>query len=155
THRQASLSSRGYSPRMESEDFLRAIAAAPEHRAVRVGYIGSAETRSFTARELRRLESLGQQLTLHMDNAKLYADLREHVDRLNSERDLRERFVSVLAHDLRGPLSSAKMSAQILMQYPELLDERRDLAIKIDRNLDRTDRMIRDLLDANRIRAGG
>ncbi len=62
--------------------------------------------------------------------------------------------MSVLAHDLRGPLSAAKMSSQILMQHPERLDERRDLAMKIARNIDRTDRMIRDLLDANRIRAG-
>jgi len=34
------------------------------------------------------------------------------------------------------------------------VDERRDLAVRIDRNIERVDRMIRDLLDANRIRAG-
>jgi signal transduction histidine kinase len=124
------------------------------HRLVGVMYVGLAETRSFTAREIRRLDWLGQQLVLHLDNAKLYADLQGHIERLDDERDLRERFVSVLAHDLRGPLSAAKMSAQILMETPERLDERRDLAIKIDRNIERTDRMIRDLLDANRIRAG-
>jgi signal transduction histidine kinase len=37
---------------------------------------------------------------------------------------------------------------------PASLDERRELAVKIARNIDRVDRMIRDLLDANRIRAG-
>jgi signal transduction histidine kinase len=42
----------------------------------------------------------------------------------------------------------------MLVRHPERLDERRDLALKIDRNIDHTDRMIRDLLDANRIRAG-
>jgi signal transduction histidine kinase len=46
------------------------------------------------------------------------------------------------------------MNAQLLMAHPERLDQRRDLALTIDRNLERTDRMIRDLLDANRIRAG-
>lgn len=46
------------------------------------------------------------------------------------------------------------MSAQVLVQRPDRLDERRELALRIDRNLERADRMIRDLLDANRIRAG-
>jgi signal transduction histidine kinase len=46
------------------------------------------------------------------------------------------------------------MSSKVLTQHPERLDERRELAVRIERNIDRTDRMIRDLLDANRIRAG-
>jgi len=37
---------------------------------------------------------------------------------------------------------------------PASLDERRELAVKINHNIQRVDRMIRDLLDANRIRAG-
>jgi signal transduction histidine kinase len=118
-------------------------------------YVGLTEERSFTAREVRRLESLGYQLTIHLDTATLYSELRERIDELDSERQLRERFVSILAHDLRGPLSAAQMSAQSLAAHPEGLDERRDLASRVARNIDRTDRMIRDLLDANRIRAGG
>jgi signal transduction histidine kinase len=133
---------------------LLGLRLPPRRRLLGILYIGVTEKRSFTARETHRLESLGQHLTIHLDNARLYAELREQIDQLSSERDLRERFVSVLAHDLRGPLSAAKMSAQILVQHPERLDTRRDLALKIDRNLERTDRMIRDLLDANRIRAG-
>jgi signal transduction histidine kinase len=125
------------------------------HRLLGVMYIGLSEApRAFTDREIRLLQYLGIQLTLHLDNAKLYADLREHIERLHSERELREQFVSVLAHDLRGPISAAKMSALLLIRHPESLDVRRELAVRIDRNIDRTDRMIRDLLDANRVRAG-
>jgi signal transduction histidine kinase len=93
-------------------------------------------------------------LTLHLDSAALLERLGDSVAALRRERDVRERFVSVLAHDLRGPLSAAKVAAHVLIQHPEKLDERRDLAIRIDRSIDRTDRMIRDLLDASRIRAG-
>lgn len=133
---------------------LLGVRLPQRHRLLGTMYVGTKETRTFTAREVHRLESLGHHLTIHLDNARLYADLRQHIDQLDSERDLRERFVSVLAHDLRGPLSAAKMASQILMRHPERLDERRDLAMRIDRNIDRTDRMVRDLLDANRIRAG-
>ncbi|GEL75615.1 sensor histidine kinase [Myxococcus virescens] len=127
----------------------------PSHRAlVGIMYVGLAEVREFTAREKARLLSLGQQLSVHMDNAKLYANLREKIEALQAERALREHFVSVLAHDLRGPLSAAKSGAQLLMRHPERLDQRRDLALRIDRNIERTDQMVRDLLDANRIQAG-
>ncbi|WP_141620335.1 ATP-binding protein [Myxococcus sp. AB036A] len=127
----------------------------PPHRAlVGIMFVGLTEVREFTAREKARLLSLGQQLGVHLDNAKLYAKLREKIEALQAERALREHFVSVLAHDLRGPLSAAKSGAQLLMRHPERLDQRRDLALRIDRNIERTDQMVRDLLDANRIQAG-
>jgi signal transduction histidine kinase len=82
--------------------------------------------------------------------------LTKEVQELRTERDRRERFVSVLAHDLRGPLGAAKIALQLLtMSAGGNGDTRRqELLRRIDRNLGRTDRMIRDLLDANRIRAG-
>ena len=127
----------------------------PLHRElVGILYIGLSEVREFTAREKGRLLSLSQQLSIHLDNAKLYASLREKIEALQDERALREHFVSVLAHDLRGPLSAAKSGAQLLIRHPERLDQRRDLALRIDRNIERTDQMVRDLLDANRIRGG-
>jgi signal transduction histidine kinase len=79
---------------------------------------------------------------------------RVHVERLDAEQRVRERFVSLLAHDLRGPLSSATLAARLLADRPEHLEQRRDLALRIERGMLRMDRMIRDLLDANRLRAG-
>ncbi|RKH52963.1 histidine kinase [Corallococcus sp. AB049A] len=127
----------------------------PPHRAlVGVMFVGLTEVREFSPREKARLISLGQQLSVHLDNAKLYAKLREKIEALQVERGLRERFVSVLAHDLRGPLSSAKSGAHLLLRHPERLDQRRDLALRIERSIERTDQMVRDLLDANRLQAG-
>jgi signal transduction histidine kinase len=117
-------------------------------------YVGIAEARAFTARESRRLEVLAEQLVTHLDTAVLFDRLTATIERLRKEQSIREHFVAVLAHDLRGPLSAAKLGAELLSREPESLDARRDLAVRIDRNLDRLDRMIRDLLDANRIRAG-
>jgi signal transduction histidine kinase len=133
---------------------LQGIRLPPHYRLFGVLYVGLQDERVLTARELRRLEALGDRLTLHLDNAKLYTDLREQVAELGLERDLRERFVSILAHDLRGPLSAAKMSSQVLLRRPERLDERQALAVRIERSLERMDRMIRDLLDVSRVRAG-
>lgn len=116
--------------------------------------VGMREERRFTSIELRILEDLSGRLMFQLETARRIADLEEQVNQLQSEREFRERYVSSVAHDLRGPLATAKMSAQALIGHPERLDERRELAVKIDRNIDRTDRMIRDFLDASRIRAG-
>jgi signal transduction histidine kinase len=120
---------------------------------VGVLYVGRAGEQ-FTVQDARRLEVLTDVLAVHLENAALYAALRERIAGYESERQLRETFVSVLAHDLRGPLSIARIGAALLMKAPERLDERHDLAARIVTAVDRTDAMVRDLLDANRIRAG-
>jgi PAS domain S-box-containing protein len=76
------------------------------------------------------------------------------VEKLTRERDLRERFVATLTHDLRTPLTAAKLSAQVLAR--RLTDSPSSVrtATKIEEHIDRADAMIRDLLDANRINAG-
>lgn len=116
--------------------------------------LGLTAERRFTGQEMGCLHTLAERLVFHLEHARRIADLEAEVMGLRSERELRERYVSSVAHDLRGPLAAAKMCAQALASRPERLDERRDLASKIDHNIDRTDRMIRDFLDASRIRAG-
>ncbi|HZH13749.1 MAG TPA: PAS domain-containing protein [Archangium sp.] len=81
-------------------------------------------------------------------------ELESALSRLESERDLRERFVATLTHDLRTPLTAAKMGAQLLARKASDPDAVLKSAVRIGESLDRADRMIRDLLDANRIRAG-
>lgn len=70
-------------------------------------------------------------------------------------QDLRDRFVSALTHDLRSPLSAARMSAQLLQrqEQPDAAQVRKYTAKMIE-SLDRANRMIENLLDANRIQAG-
>ncbi len=80
--------------------------------------------------------------------------LRESFSKLQEERALRERFVSTLAHDLRTPLTATKMSAQLLLRNADDPVRLQKLAGRIADNIDRADQMIRDLLDANRLKAG-
>ena len=124
------------------------------NRLLGVMDVGIAETREPTARELRRITSLGERIALHLENARLVAELQDKIGSLNVETALRERFVSMLAHDLRGPLAAARLAAQMLDVEPSTAEVRRALGAKIDRNIVRVDMMIGDLLDASRIRAG-
>lgn len=76
------------------------------------------------------------------------------VNELKYEKDLRDRFVSALSHDLRTPFAVAKVSAQLLKRKADNKESIFQIADKIISNMDRADRMIRDLLDANRIKSG-
>lgn len=81
-------------------------------------------------------------------------DQKMLLNRLEEERELRETFVATLTHDLRTPLTAAKMGAQMLNRRggdPNFLHKGTSRIID---NIDRADRMIRDLLDTNRISAG-
>lgn len=84
----------------------------------------------------------------------LLEELRGHVERLDAERVIRERFVSLLAHDLRGPLSAALLTSRLLADSAEGASPHLEHARRIERSMRRMDAMIRALLDANRLRAG-
>lgn len=77
-----------------------------------------------------------------------------HVHDLEAERELRVKFVSLLTHDLRTPLSAIKMNAQLIQRHINKPKMVKSLAERIDKSVNRTDQMIGDLLDANRIRSG-
>jgi signal transduction histidine kinase len=73
---------------------------------------------------------------------------------LRTEKEMRERFVFALSHDLRNPIAAAKMNIDaILIRHGE--DRRYERALRLASDaLVRSDQMIQDLLDANRLEAG-
>ncbi len=74
--------------------------------------------------------------------------------RLQEERAARERFVSTLTHDLRSPLSTVKMSLDLILNRAQDPKSVRTISTHAISGLNRTDQMIQDLLDVTRIKAG-
>ncbi|AKF86245.1 hypothetical protein MFUL124B02_23945 [Myxococcus fulvus 124B02] len=70
------------------------------------------------------------------------------------QEGLRERLYATLAHDLRGPLSAAKVNAGLILRQPsgELVPR---WAARIADSIDRADRLVQNLLDAMRVQVGG
>ncbi|HYI02136.1 sensor histidine kinase [Hyalangium sp.] len=79
---------------------------------------------------------------------------RSAVENFRVEREVRERFIAMVSHDLRTPLSAAKVSAQLILRNPEAHEHHLELAARVVNNLERLDRMAGDLLDASRLREG-
>jgi PAS domain S-box-containing protein len=103
----------------------------------------------------------------HLGFAKVVADVTERnrfiqsakasntqmVD-LQSEKAQREKFVMRLSHDLRGPLSIARASVQLIGRNLQPNEKNRRFVDKAILSIDRINKMIGDLLDANRMMGG-
>ena len=115
--------------------------------------VGITDARDFLAREVSCIEDMAASLMLQLDNARLRGMLGEKDRDIALEGGLRERFVSVLMHDLTGPLRAARASA-VRLREPWTLDDPQQTAAAVVRELERMDWMVRGLLDVHRIRAG-
>lgn len=88
------------------------------------------------------------------DRKKMEIELKNYVIELQKERELRESFIMAMTHDLRTPLTAAKLSAQIIQRHPQDGKAISKFSARIIENVERTDTMIRDLLDSLRLKAG-
>ncbi len=68
--------------------------------------------------------------------------------------DVQQKFVNTLTHDLKTPITSAKINADLLLRRTDLPASAVTAAKRICGSLNRLASMIHDLLDASRIRAG-
>lgn len=88
------------------------------------------------------------------ESAVKLSDSQHQVAELVDEKSIRESFVSLLSHDLRTPLSAAKISAQLILREASCSESAQTLAARIVSNINRAIQMIGDLLDSNRLRSG-
>ncbi len=100
--------------------------------------------------EQMEARSDAQVLEVQLANLRLHEANAE----LRRERELRELFVLALSHDLRTPLAGARIASQLMQRRASDPSEVQKLAARLMSSLDRCDSMIRDLLDASRLRAG-
>lgn len=81
-------------------------------------------------------------------------ELDSQVRDLHQAKDQSEKTVSLFTHDMRSPLTSAKLSSELLLRNPGNEEKVRKYSERIKLSLERTDRQIRNLLDANRLQGG-
>lgn len=76
------------------------------------------------------------------------------VERMQEEAQFRERFIGILGHDLRNPLSAISLSARS-MRRRGLPPAQQQLAQRIETSAARMGNMISDILDLTRARLSG
>ena len=69
------------------------------------------------------------------------------IKKLSVEQKIRDEVVTLLTHDLRTPMSAARMAAELVLREMSSKSSLRGLPQKIVEYIDRTDKMIVDFLD--------
>lgn len=130
---------------------VRALLCAPAGARGRVA--GAITLASRTARwgspEVSMAEELGARVAMALENVRLYRTTQEAVR-------LRDDFLSIASHELRGPLSTLQLAMQgidsgVVAAVPPPLGKALGLAA---RQVDRLSRLVDELLDVSRLRAG-
>ena len=125
------------------------------HALQRLGYGVGLETltREYSKIRIVLLRELAKEKDLPVESL---LKLHEGMDRAMNDairryatrrEEVRERFMAILGHDLRDPLSTIQISANILAANPTLKAEMRLVASRIGRATGRMQRMIADVLD--------
>ena len=111
---------------------------------------------AFRADELELVTLLGRLVAAAVQNLRTHEAEREALDELRRLAALRADFVSLVSHELRGPMAAVIGSALTLQQrWRELQPEQRDafLGVIVDEAA-RLSALVGDVLDTSRIEAG-
>ncbi len=103
--------------------------------------------RTYTRGHLELVEELARRTALSIDNARLYRRTQEAV----RERD---DFLSIAAHEIRGPINSIHLAVQSIRQAKVPADALPRLFELVERQDRRLSQFVDELLDLGRIRAG-
>ena len=114
-----------------------------------------ARARPFNRRERELLEAATRQAAVALDRARL--DARARLAQLDAETNqLRAAMFSSVTHDLRTPLASIKAGVTSLLDASTVHDatQQRELLTTVLEETDRLNRLVGNILDLARIRAG-
>ena len=107
-------------------------------------FFGHPQPAVFTHEHEELVVAIAAQAAIALDNAKLY----QEISILNGKKD---QFISFASHELKTPLTTIKGYLQIaeMTQMPA-----KDFLPKINKQVDRLEAIIADLLDISKIQAG-
>jgi PAS domain S-box-containing protein len=110
----------------------------------------------YSEQDVRFLVSIGSQIALVIERKKSEEEIKlknELLQSLNAEKD---KFFSILAHDLRGPMSAFVAATQILTEDMQnmTLDEIKEIMISMKTDATNIYALLENLLEWSRLRRG-
>jgi signal transduction histidine kinase/putative methionine-R-sulfoxide reductase with GAF domain len=115
---------------------LRSVVHLPlmaKNRVFAVLTIASCRPNAYGERELSLLKLVAAQIALPVENARLYQLQSELAEALEREAEEKARFINILAHELRIPLTPALSSAKMLAA--ELSQRGTEIDIRLAKNI--------------------
>jgi len=112
--------------------------------------VAGPERSTFQKEDVMFAEKLADRAAIAIDNARLYKEVQEAVE-------VREDVVSIVSHDLKNPLTSILMNAELLLRMTPTNESGQKIKSqveRINRSAERMQTMIDDILDVAKM-AGG
>ena len=118
--------------------------------------VADADKGSFDESDARFTTLLGSRIASVIEASRARERERSLVQRLREADHTKSEFVSMLAHELKGPMTAIKGFGDVLeSRWQTLSDERRTETLKIiSKETARLSRLVNDLLDVSRLEAG-
>ena len=110
----------------------------------------------FTQEDTTCFQTLARQVSLPLENAALYEEIKNTNTKLEKLERLKSEFTSIVSHELRTPLTAIKNSLDIMLsgktgEVTTAMNKFLDMA---KRNVTRLSGIINDLLDLTKVEAG-
>lgn len=110
----------------------------------------------YTQEDTTCFQTLARQVSLPLENASLYEEIKNTNTKLEKLERLKSEFISIVSHELRTPLTAIKNSLEICLsgkagEVSSIMDKFLNMA---KRNVTRLSGIINDLLDLSKVEAG-
>ncbi len=110
----------------------------------------------FNEGDVERLSTMAASIAIGIENARLYEELQQANEGLKELNEAKSEFVSIVAHELRTPMTSIKGYTDILLSgtVGKLTNRQEQFLEIVQVNANRLGKLVSDLLDISRIEAG-
>ncbi len=140
------------------ETGLRAVLGVP---LVRAGQLRGAivlrsydERTRFTLDDARLLALFGDQAVAALTNAEAFERQRTAMEQLERVNRAKSEFVSIVSHEFRTPLTGIQGFSEMMRDEDLPLADMKEYAADINKDAQRLNRMINEMLDLDRMEAG-
>ena len=110
--------------------------------------------REWTADDVRLIEAVAQELRVAITAAEAFARQRAAVAELERLNRAKSEFVSIVSHEFRTPLTGIQGFSEMMKNEDLTLDEMREYAGDINKDAQRLNRMITEMLDLDKMESG-
>jgi signal transduction histidine kinase len=137
---------------------LHACLAVPLLRSGRMlGALGIRSyepTVAYTEDDARMLGLFGDQVAAALTTVEAFGRQRHAVEQLERLNRAKSEFVSIVSHEFRTPLTGIQGFSEMMRDEELTLDEMREYAGDINKDAQRLNRMINEMLDLDRMESG-
>ncbi|HEY8656281.1 MAG TPA: ATP-binding protein [Candidatus Limnocylindria bacterium] len=110
--------------------------------------------RGWTSGEVRLVEAVARELRVALESARLFEQQRAAVAELERLSQAKSDFVSIVSHEFRTPLTGIQGFSEMMRDEDLSLVEMKEYAGDINKDAQRLNRMINEMLDLDRLESG-